>query len=276
MNRSDLYKQYLAASKEETGTQTFDMMQGTYEESMQGRLNKLQATIEGAFSNLFNTDDFYGLIDTAQTLADTFDELTKAVGDGQTAIIGLASFITKHFSENIGRGIANTINNAQQARMLKSNQQAVKEQSLLTLQGKGLSRTDNETQSLAIQMAKASQYAPQMNPEQRQKNNELIDQSVAALNREREAQEQVRNAIIAASAARQLSSGEMVQNEEQLLKFVNDLKLLDAEIKPGDLEKLGFGKISEEIFKATQSLDGFLGMLRTTKKGTVTFTDGVN
>lgn len=276
MNRSDLYKQYLAASKGETGTQTFDMMQGTYEESMQGRLNKLQATIEGTFSNLFDTDDFYGLIDTAQTLANAFDELTKAVGDGQIAIIGLASFITKHFSENIGRGIANTINNAQQARMLKSNQQAVKEQSLLTLQGKGLNPTDNETQSLAIQIAKASQHAPQMNSEQRQKNNDLIDQRVAALNKEREAQERVRNAIIAASAARQLSSGEMIQNEEELLKFVNDLKLLDAEIKPGDLEKLGFGKISEEIFKATKSLDGFLGMLRTTKKGTVTFVDGVD
>ncbi len=111
MNRSDLYKEYLAASQNETGTATMDMMQDVYEKSMQGRLNRLQASIEGIFTNAFDTDNFYALIDAATLLTETFDNLIQSIGGGSNALLGLGAIITRVFSRQIGQGIANTIAN---------------------------------------------------------------------------------------------------------------------------------------------------------------------
>ena len=79
MNRSDLYKQYLAASEGETGTETLDSMQKVYEESLQGRLNTLRSTVEGIFTKAFNTDDFYGMIDAVTKLVETFDTVKECM-----------------------------------------------------------------------------------------------------------------------------------------------------------------------------------------------------
>ena len=58
MDNSDMYEQY----KDVTGsaaTGTLDQMSQEYADSIEGRSAKLQASLEGLFSTIFNTDDIY-------------------------------------------------------------------------------------------------------------------------------------------------------------------------------------------------------------------------
>ena len=68
MNSQDIYKNAVGVARAETGTETYDRMQDTYRESLEGRSKALQAEVERVFLNAFNTDSFYGLIDAATTL----------------------------------------------------------------------------------------------------------------------------------------------------------------------------------------------------------------
>lgn len=121
MNSADIYENALKVSQAETGTDTYDRMQETYRDSMEGRLNALSATVEGIFTKAFNTDDFYGLIDAATALAETFDNLIQAIGGGNAALTALGAILTKVFANNIAQGIGNTVMNRQTNQMVSSN-----------------------------------------------------------------------------------------------------------------------------------------------------------
>lgn len=173
MNRSDLYKQYLAASEGETGTETFDMMQSTFEDSMQGRLNKLQATAEGIFTKAFNTDSFYVLIDAATALAKTFDDLVQAMGGGGQAILAFSAIMTKTFSNKIGEGVSNMIANRATSTQAQENKEGAMIFAKAQLAGQGLNVDNKQVMDLVNNRAQIAQYAPSMSNEQIENANQL-------------------------------------------------------------------------------------------------------
>lgn len=121
MNRSDMYNEYKGASQNADGT--LDVMNEKYINSIEGRMNKLQATFEETIGKFFETDDFYGFIDGLTTVIDLFNDLTDAIGGGATALTGLGAILTKTFSGSIANSIGNFVSNRRRESLKKSNAQ---------------------------------------------------------------------------------------------------------------------------------------------------------
>ena len=58
MDNSDMYQEYKGATGS-AATGTLDQMNEEYADSIAGRTAKMQASLEGLFSTIFNTDDIY-------------------------------------------------------------------------------------------------------------------------------------------------------------------------------------------------------------------------
>ena len=58
MDNSDMYREYLGATGS-AAAGTLDTMNEEFADSIAGRTAKLQASLEGLFSTIFNTDDIY-------------------------------------------------------------------------------------------------------------------------------------------------------------------------------------------------------------------------
>ena len=58
MDNSDMYEEYKGATGANAAG-TLDIMSEEYAQSIEGRSAKLQASLEGLFSTIFNTDDIY-------------------------------------------------------------------------------------------------------------------------------------------------------------------------------------------------------------------------
>lgn len=173
MNRADIYEKAADVSRAEEGTTTYDRMQETYKNSMEGRLNTLTASIESIFVHAFNTDDFYGVIDAATKMAETFDNLIQSIGGGSNAIMGFAAIMTKVFSDQIGRGISNMIANRATNTQAQENRQGAMMFAQAQLAGKGLNVANQDVMALANNRAQIAQYAPHMNNEQIEVANQL-------------------------------------------------------------------------------------------------------
>lgn len=181
MNRSDLYSEYLNASEGETGTETFDEMQAIFEDSMQGRLNKLQATVEGIFTNAMNTDSFYEMIDAVTQLVQLFGDLTEAIGGGGSALTAFGAILTKVMSNNISRGMANFVVNRQRDAMINSNVESARLNAQQQLTGQGIQLDDADAQKVVNDTAQGAQYAHLMNQQQLDLLNQSLEQRTQIL-----------------------------------------------------------------------------------------------
>lgn len=119
MNRSDLYDQYKESSENAEGT--LDVMNEKYVNSLQGKMNALQASFEGVINDVLNTDDFYGIIDVLTEVIDLFDDLIDSIGGGGQALLAFGSIATKTFSKNLAAGITNTISNVKMNKQRSDN-----------------------------------------------------------------------------------------------------------------------------------------------------------
>lgn len=119
MNRSDLYEEYKTSSENAEGT--LDVMNDKYVNSLQGKMNSLQASFESVINNVLETDDFYGVIDALTEVIDLFDDLIDAIGGGGQALLAFGSIATKTFSKNMAAGITNTISNVKMNKQRQDN-----------------------------------------------------------------------------------------------------------------------------------------------------------
>lgn len=174
MNSADIYENALKVSQAETGTDTYDRMQETYRDSMEGRLNALSATVEGIFTKAFNTDDFYGLIDAATALAETFDNLIQAIGGGNAALTALGAILTKVFANNIAQGIGNTVMNRQTNQMVSSNMDTLMTNARLTAAQGGAGIGSSYMNSMTNNVANVQRYMGSASKEQL----EMLDATV--------------------------------------------------------------------------------------------------
>lgn len=183
MNRSDLYQDYLGASENAEGTA--DQMQEIYANSMEGRLNQLQATAEGIFNDIFNTDDFYGMIDALTTVLDLTNQWVNAIGGGGTALQGLGAIATRVFSDNIAQSLNNFIQN----RNVSKQQQQNRDNAANQLRQAGIRDIEaGRNQSTIDFIEKGLTNASKMSTEQQEAYNKAVDTTIA-LKKQQAAQE---------------------------------------------------------------------------------------
>ena len=217
MNRSDLYEDYLGASQNAEGVA--DQMQEIYANSMEGRLNKLQSTAEGIFNDIFNTDDFYGMIDALTTILDLTNQWINALGGAGPLLTGIVSIATRAFSSNLASGLNNFISNRQTDSKVKTNQQQAKN----VLKQSGLDTNSVRNADLVQYITNSLNNADRMTEQQITQTNQNIEQTVALKNEELDLERQILAAATAVNEAnrqRYLSQGE--EAPEDLIKISRD------------------------------------------------------
>lgn len=196
MNRSDLYDEYLSAAQNADGT--MDEMNEIYVNSLEGRLNKLRASVEGIFSNLFDTDDAYGLVDALTKIVELMDQFTQAIGSGQTLLMGLGATASKVFSNQIGRSINNFVSNREKNKL--SNQNRVEAESFLyNLGSESLAGTRGK--ALVDDAARGMSHADRMSEEDYGRFNSMMETRVKLENAYIEKEKAAKDAITATNQA---------------------------------------------------------------------------
>lgn len=250
MNRADIYENAANISRNETGTATYDRMQETYRESLEGKSNALTATIEEIFLNAFETDSFYGLIDAVTALTKVFADLIKAVGGGGTALMAMSAILTKVFSKNLGQGISNFIQNRAMESQQRKSKEAVVGDARLQLAGEGLNTGYASVDKAANDIAAANQYRDIASPEQESKVNQLIETRIGLLNEEISLNGELDAVMVAASLSSQQARQVAITDEEQLIQYLQDLKIDMAELSTEDLQILPFKDVYKDAEKA--------------------------
>lgn len=198
MNRSDLYAEYKDASLTADGE--MQKMQDVYADSLEGRINKLQATLEGVFNDLFNSSDFYGMIDALTTVLDLMNQFVNAIGGGTTALIGLGAVATKVFSNNIASGLNNFISNRELDRQRKNNQFNAQN----ILEDNGLFAGSVRNKELLDYIQTNLQHADNMNEQQIENYNASVERTIGLKNRELEIEKEILSTVAAVNSAYRL------------------------------------------------------------------------
>ena len=181
MNRSDLYKEYKQSAQEGKDKGTLDVMNEKYMNSLEGRLNQLQSSVEGIFNNLFNTDDFYDFLGGLSQAVDLMDQFTQSIGGGSTALTALGAIGTKIFSTQIGTGLANIANNVSGSK--KEEQNAIARREMLSKIGKGEGDKLTDEQTKIVELAQSGlQKQTIMNTEETKQWNDSLEAVVETLN----------------------------------------------------------------------------------------------
>lgn len=197
MNRSDLYTQYKDASQNAEGT--LDEMNQEYVNSLEGKLNQLQVSLEGVFSSLFETDDFYGMIDALSEMVTLMDNFVQSIGGGGQALLALGNIGLKVFSKDIGANLARTFYN-NKTNKLQQEQVSSQRRQVLNLMGLG-DIDEAEIEDVVKFIDNSLTRSSSMTKEQLTQNKQLLDEQVQTTKAQIEAQEQLERAVFATSAA---------------------------------------------------------------------------
>ena len=138
MNRSDLYDEYKGASESADGT--LDQMNEEFVDSLEGRMNKLQATFEGIFNSMFKTDDIYPFIDALTLALELVDNFVQSIGGGGQVLLAFGNIATKVFSKQLAENITNTIQAYTDNKAVKANSKMAKQ----NLESLGLKDVENQ------------------------------------------------------------------------------------------------------------------------------------
>lgn len=126
MNNADMYQEY----KEATGAKaagTLDIMNEEKLDSWEGKVTKLQASLEGLFNDVLTTDAIYPFIDAVTDLVNVGDTLFESLGKGSTILLGIATLFGKIFNQNIARSINDTMTNMELGNIRKNNVESTKQ-----------------------------------------------------------------------------------------------------------------------------------------------------
>lgn len=256
MNRSDMYNEYKSASQNADGT--LDVMNEKYVDSLEGRMNKLQATFEETIGKFSETDDFYGLIDGLTTAIDLMNQLIDTIGGGKSALLGLGAVAGKVFSTSIGRGINNFISNKQAEKIAKQNAKNAPE----LLKNLGIDTNQVQNQDILNFVQKGLERQPKMSEEQANTFNDQKDQLIAARNEQIAAETALQEAIIKTNTAygeEELITTEINEKTGELV--VNASKLYDQIAEGAGYSKEevkgmagSFSNIDNELEKMKQAL----------------------
>lgn len=229
MNRSDLYKDYLGASENAEGTA--DEMQDIYANSMEGRLNQLQATAEGIFNDIFNTDDFYGMIDALTTVLDLTNQWVNAIGGGGVALQGLGAIATRVFSDNIAQSLSRFTQNRDTARQQEINKQKASSQ----LEQAGIKDVKaGRNQSTIDFISSGLSNAAHMSTQQQEEFNKAVDTTISLKKQQAEQEQRILQDMILTNAAAEAALGTAEETNLIKAKYNDETGTLDVSQKELD------------------------------------------
>ena len=105
----DMYSDALDTSVNSLGT--LQKQQDIYMESTDAKLQKMKTSWEQVYSTVIDTDALNTGIDTLGNLAEAFNALASAFGGGMKTIGAAVAILSSVFSNQIGHGIGNMLNN---------------------------------------------------------------------------------------------------------------------------------------------------------------------
>ena len=128
------------------------------------------------FNDIFNTDDFYGMIDALTTVLDLTNQWVNAIGGGGVALQGLGAIATRVFSDNIAQSLTRFVQNRSTTRQQEQNKQNAKNQ----LQQAGLNDIDaGRHQSTIDFITSGLTNATKMSTEQQEAYNKAIETTIS-------------------------------------------------------------------------------------------------
>lgn len=243
MNRSDLYQDYLGASENAEGTA--DQMQEIYANSMEGRLNQLQATAEGIFNDIFNTDDFYGMIDALTTVLDLTNQWVNAIGGGGVALQGLGAIATRVFSDNIAQSLTRFVQNRDTTRQQEVNKQKASFQ----LEQAGIKDVEaGRNQSTIDFITGGLSNAAHMSTEQQEEFNRAVDTTISLKKQQAEQEQRILQDMILTNAAAEAALGTAEETNLIRAEYNDETGTLDVSQK--ELDSLSLE--SNEMLKSAE------------------------
>jgi TP901 family phage tail tape measure protein len=213
MNRSDLYDEYKGASESADGT--LDQMNEEFVDSLEGRMNKLQATFEGIFNSLFETDDIYPFIDALTAALELVDNFVQSIGGGGQVLLAFGNIATKVFSKQLAENITNTIQAYTDNKAVKANSKMVKQ----NLESLGLKDTENKYNKPIVDFATTGmKYSNIMSDNQKTNFNDNLEQTLKLNNQVLESEAKLREA----AAATNLLYQDRLETKENMLSIEKD------------------------------------------------------
>lgn len=213
MNRSDLYDEYKGASENADGT--LDQMNEEFVDSLEGRMNKLQATFEGIFNSMFETDDIYPFIDALTAALDLVDNFIQSIGGGGQVLLAFGNIATKVFSKQLAENIGNTIQAYTDNKAIKANSKMAKQ----NLESLGLKDTENEYNKSIVDFATTGmKYSNIMSDKQKTNFNDNLEQTVKLNNQVLESEAKLREA----AAATNLLYQDRLETKQNMLSIEKD------------------------------------------------------
>ena len=117
----DMYGESLKTSMEATGT--LSEQQTIALDSLENKMEKLQATAEKFYDALFNEESLGGIIDALTGIVDMIGSLTKGLGGLKTILPAIGGLLLRTFKADIGRSLAaNIINRSNRLNEIKNDQ----------------------------------------------------------------------------------------------------------------------------------------------------------
>ena len=213
MNRSDLYDEYKGASESADGT--LDEMNEEFVDSLEGRMNKLQATFEGIFNSLFETDDIYPFIDALTAALELVDNFVQSIGGGGQVLLAFGNIATKVFSKQLAENITNTIQAYTDNKAVKANSKMAKQ----NLESLGLKDVENQYNKPIVDFTTTGmKYSNIMSDSQKTNFNDNLEQTVKLNNQVLESEAKLREA----AAATNLLYQDRLETKENMLSIEKD------------------------------------------------------
>ena len=213
MNRSDLYDEYKGASENADGT--LDQMNEEFVDSLEGRMNKLQATFEGIFNSMFETDDIYPFIDALTVALELVDNFVQSIGGGGQVLLAFGNIATKVFSKQLAENISNTIQAYTDNKAVKANSNMAKQ----NLESLGLKDTENKYNKPIVDFATTGmKYSNIMSDKQKTNFNDNLEQTVKLNNQVLESEAKLREA----AAATNLLYQDRLETKQNMLSIEKD------------------------------------------------------
>ena len=254
MNRSDLYEQYKSSSENAEGT--LDEMNQKYVDSLEGKMKTLQATLEGVFSSLFDSDDFYGMIDALTELVDLMDNFVQSIGGGEQALLALGSIGLKTFSKDIGANIGKMVYNGKAEKL---QEEQIQGQRNSILQQMGLGDIDKaEIEETVDYIDKSLSKSSMMTEDHIKQNNSLLKEQTDLTKKKIEAQEALNKAHFGTNAAYSLLGVDDVIHKEKdgslNASGLEEQEKAGTILSNSEIKDLDWDSISSNILKANSEL----------------------
>ena len=252
MERSDLYDQYKGASENADGT--LDEMNSKFTDSLEGRMNKLKATVEDLFNSLFDSDSFYGLVDLFTNLINIVDKFTDAIGGSGQALLLFGNIGLKTFGKNITDWAAKSMSNKSVNQQQKIDQATIMNQAKADgYQGFKDSDPSKDKHGIIEHYSQINQRLEYMSEEDTKVAKEIAERKVAAANQLDELEDLNKTRVLitnAASAA--VGTGKIVDYDNESGKI---FEAKDAQITLNDLEENSSSLRTKSVASALGSLD---------------------